>query len=160
VLPAVAAAIPGVQLVFVGDGSDYAHLLAMARASGHADSIFLPGRLSRSELEELYRKAYVYVMPSRQEGFGLAYLEAMNYARPCVACRDDGGAEVVGDGETGLLVGQPVDRDELSASLVRLLSDEGLARRMGEAGWRRLHEHYSAQAHQQRFMKLIRPLVA
>jgi phosphatidylinositol alpha-1,6-mannosyltransferase len=160
VLPAVAAAVPGAQLVLVGDGSDYAHLLATARASGHAGGIFLPGKLARRELEEIYRKAYLYVMPSRQEGFGLAYLEAMNYARPCVACRDDGGAEVVGDGDTGLLVGQPIDRDELSAALVRLLSDEALARRMGEAGWRRLHEHYSAQAHQQRFMKLIRPLVA
>jgi starch synthase len=99
-------------------------------------------------------------MPSRQEGFGLAYLEAMNYAKPCLACHDDGGAEVVVHNETGVLVPQPVDPHQLDDALAGLLADPARARRYGEAGWRRLTDKFSASAHQARVAEFIRPLLA
>lgn len=158
-LPSVLAQVPNAQLLFVGSGSDAAALQQLAAASPAAAHIYFAGQVADGRLDELYGAAYAYVMPSRQEGFGLVYLEAMNHALPCVACRDDGGADVVVDGETGLLVDQPIERAQLAATLIRILSDEAMAREMGVAGWRRLNANFTAEAHQARVLDLIRPLL-
>ena len=158
-LPAVLAAVPVAQLVFAGGGSDVAALRQRAEASPAASHVFFAGEVEQTALEQLYRAAFAYVMPSAQEGFGLSYLEAMNNALPCVACRDDGGAEVVVDGETGLLVDQPIEQAQLVATLIRLLSDEAMAQAMGRAGWRRLRAEFSADAHQRRVLNLVAPLL-
>lgn len=158
-MPAVLERHPGAQLVFVGDGSDLADLRALAAASPAAKGIFLTGRAPDDLLKALYGRASVFAMPSRQEGFGLVYLEAMNHAKPCIACRDDGGSDVVVEGETGLLVSRSVETDELVAALDRLLNDPALAARLGEGGWRRLVNEFSAAAHQARVIGFIRPLL-
>ena len=158
-LPSIVQAVPEAQLIFVGGGSDEAAVRNLAAASPVAANIFVTGRLTQSSLERLYLAAYAYVMPSRQEGFGLVYLEAMNFAKPCIACRGDGGGEIVVDGETGLLVDQPIRQEQLVGVIVQLLGDTAMARRMGLAGWRRLNEEFSAKAHQARIIKLLRPVL-
>ncbi|MFZ5669640.1 MAG: glycosyltransferase family 4 protein [Pseudomonadota bacterium] len=159
-MPDLLARRPGAQLVFAGGGSDLAGLRREAAASPAAASIFLTGLAPKELLETLYRKAFAFVMPSRQEGFGLVYLEAMNYAKPCLACREDGGADVVADGETGVLVSPAVERGELVGALDGLLGDPDRARRLGEAGWRRLVREFSSSAHQERVAGFVRPLLA
>ena len=158
-LPSVLADVPLAQLVFVGGGSDAPALKQLGAASPVAARISFAGQVADARLEELYGAAYAYVMPSRQEGFGLAYLEAMNHALPCVACQDDGGADVVVHGETGLLVDQPIEQAQLISTLVRILSDEAMAREMGVAGWRRLNADFSTAAHQARVLDLLAPLL-
>lgn len=158
-LPGVVSQVPDAQLVFVGVGSDTPALQALAANSSAASRIAFAGRVDDGLLAALYAAAYAFVMPSRQEGFGLVYLEAMNYALPCLACRDDGGADVVVDGETGVLVDQPINPKQLTNAIVALLSDPEGARRMGEAGWRRLNSEFSAAAHQARVLELVRPLI-
>jgi phosphatidylinositol alpha-1,6-mannosyltransferase len=160
ILPIVRKKVPDAELVFVGDGSDAHEIARIAAASTSSSHIFLPGRVDDTFLAELYRSAYAYVMPSRQEGFGLVHLEAMNYALPCVACMDDGAADVVVDGETGLLLRQPLDERELSEAIVGLLSNPDRARAMGVAGWRRLNAEFTAAAHQDRVAAALRPLLA
>lgn len=148
--PRVCREVADADLVFVGGGGDAQALAQIAASSPAAGRIFLPGRVDDHQLSELYAAAYAYVMPSRQEGFGLVYLEAMNHALPCLACQEDGAADVVVDGETGLLVKQPIDEDELTAAVVYLLSDPTRARELGKAGWRRLNDHFTAEAHRSR----------
>lgn len=98
-------------------------------------------------------------MPSRQEGFGLVYLEAMNYGKPCVGCRDDGAEEVIEHERTGLLLRQPVTREELFACLGALLRDPQRAQEMGEHGFRRLHEEFTARQLQERIRRHISALL-
>lgn len=160
VFPAVRRTYPQAQLVFVGDGSDRPFLQAIAAASPAAEGIFLTGRVSDDDLERLYRQAFAFVMPSRQEGFGLAYLEAMNWARPCLACHDDGGADVVVDEETGLLVDQPIRPERLQQAIERLLARPDEARSMGVAGWRRMQTRFTSRAHQDRMIDILGPLLA
>lgn len=160
VLPQVCAAVPDAELVFVGSGSDLAALKTLAVASSAAANIVLPGRVDDATLTALYKAAYAYIMPSRQEGFGLVYLEAMNQALPCLACRDDGAGDVVVDGDTGILLDQPIDLDELTVALVALLSDPERARALGLAGWHRLNEAFTAAAHQERIAALLEPMLA
>jgi colanic acid/amylovoran biosynthesis glycosyltransferase len=123
------AAAEGLKLVVVGDGP------LRARVPGAS------GFLQREELARRYARAAVVVCPSRREGFGVVCAEAMAHGRPVVASAVGGLAELVVDGETGLLVA-PGDRIALRAALDRLLADRELRRRLGEAGRKRIAEHY------------------
>lgn len=158
VLPTVREIVPEAELVLVGGGSDLAALTSLAAASPAASHVFLPGPVDDDLLATLYSAAYAYVMPSRQEGFGLVFLEAMNHALPCIACDGDGAADVVVNFETGLLLRKPIDRCELNAAILALLTDPARARAYGEAGWRRLHDHFTSHAHQGRILAALRPL--
>jgi glycosyltransferase involved in cell wall biosynthesis len=88
---------------------------------------------ARQDIPALLRAADVLCVPSREEGLGLAAVEAMASGLPVVATRVGGLPEVVTDGETGLLVA-PGDRAALAAALTGLLSSPAYARRLGEAG--------------------------
>src|SRR5690606_12144066 len=158
-MPQVLEHEPDAQLVFVGSGSDEAEIRRLAAASPAAGAIFVAGAAPHDLLERLYLCCFAYVMPSRQEGVGLVYLQAMNCAKPCVACRDDGGGEHVLAGGTGYLVDRRGDPAALARIVVRRLADEEEARRMGLAGWQRLHGSYTAEAHQIRMLGQLRSLI-
>ncbi len=95
------------------------------------------GTVSRRELADRYRRAAVFCLPSRQEGFGIVFLEAMAHAKPIVAARAAAVPETVADGEVGILA-DPNDPHAFAQSLATLLTEPGLRRHMGEAGRRRV----------------------
>jgi glycosyltransferase involved in cell wall biosynthesis len=95
----------------------------------------------------------VLVHPARWEGFGLAILEAMLAAVPVVATRVSSIPEIVGDGETGLLV-PPDDPEALAAALDRVLSEETLRVAYGEAGLRRARDEFSVERMARRTLEL------
>jgi glycosyltransferase involved in cell wall biosynthesis len=98
------------------------------------------GRLPHRLAIEALRRSLFSVVPSLvPEAFGLAGLEAAAAGKPIVASRIGGLTDVVVDGETGLLV-LPGSRDDLAAAMRRLLEDEGLRARLGEAARRRAAE--------------------
>jgi phosphatidyl-myo-inositol dimannoside synthase len=130
------------RLVFIGDGDDVGRLRERAAALGISAQVMFPGFASEAELIGFYRRAAVFAMPSRGEGFGLVYLEAMAHGLPCVAAVNDAAAEVIEDGETGFLVRQD-DCGALTDRLIRLLTDEPLRCQMGGAGARRVQERFS-----------------
>lgn len=88
------------------------------------------GRLSAPALADLYRKAWVFCLPSRYEGFGVPYIEAMACGTPVVATPNGGAEEVLDGGRYGLLV-----KDcELGDALLGLLKDEGTRLALAAAG--------------------------
>jgi phosphatidyl-myo-inositol dimannoside synthase len=155
-LPAAESLRP--RLVIVGDGDDRRRLEQRARELGLAEQALFTGFVSEATLAALYRRAAVFAMPSRGEGFGLVYLEAMRAAKPCLAARDTAAAEIVLDGETGLLV-DALDPDELAAALTRLLASPDLAHRLGEAGRRRFEQVFTPTHFRQRLRPLLERLV-
>ena len=90
------------------------------------------GWVSPAALGRYYEQAAVVCVPSRREGYGMVAREAMAYGRPVVATRVGGLADAIRDGETGLLV-PPRDPAALRGAILRLLEDEPLRRRLGEA---------------------------
>jgi glycosyltransferase involved in cell wall biosynthesis len=85
-------------------------------------------------------------------------LEAMNHATPVIASRVGGIPDIVEDGVSGLLV-PPGDPAALAQALGRLQNDPALARRLGEAGRRRLQEEFSWDAIVNRWLDLYTGLV-
>ncbi|MBC8032132.1 MAG: N-acetyl-alpha-D-glucosaminyl L-malate synthase BshA [Pyrinomonadaceae bacterium] len=116
------------RLVMVGDGSERATCEQRARDLGIFDQCVFVGE--QPNIVEYLSVADVLLLPSEQESFGLAALEAMACEVPVVASRVGGVPEVVTDGETGFLsnVG---DTDKMAEDAARLLSDEELRRQMG-----------------------------
>jgi glycosyltransferase involved in cell wall biosynthesis len=120
----------------VGTGPELARLQRQAGELGLGRRVEFLGHVAFDRLAGEYRRADVFCLPSRQEGFGIVFLEAMAAGLPIVAARTAAVPEVVPDGECGILVsaGNP---DELAVALDRLLSSPEERRRMGEAGRRR-----------------------
>lgn len=151
----VQRAVPGAELIIAGDGDDRPRLEALARRSPAAATIRFVGFVDRSRLAELYADAAVFSLPSRGEGFGLVYLEAMAHRVPCLGSPHDAAGEVIQDGETGLLV-EPEDRHALGRTLVDLLQNPDLRRRMGERGYERLQAQFTFSHFSTRLVTLLR----
>lgn len=95
----------------------------------------------QEDLRRLYNSINCVVLCSRAEPFGNVLLEAMSLKKPIIAARSGGNPEIVEEGVTGLLF-DPFDVEALAEAMRRLLEEEGLAQRSGEAGFRRYLEHF------------------
>jgi starch synthase len=134
--------------------------------------IWIEKMLSKPEAIQLYSNCSVFCCPSVYEPFGIINLEAMACRAPVVASATGGILEVVVDEETGHLV--PFDADpvttfpkdpakfakDLAARITELLKDPAKAQRMGEAGRKRVEEHFSWTAIAARTIKLYESLIA
>jgi phosphatidylinositol alpha-1,6-mannosyltransferase len=140
--PEVVRAHPDAQLWVVGGGDDVPRLEARARASGAGDAVRFLGRLPDDELADVYRRASIFAMPSRQEGFGLTYAEAMWFGLPCIGSTADAAGQVISDGETGLLVPYG-ETAPLARALVDLLGNRERLSALGEAARLRARERFS-----------------
>jgi phosphatidylinositol alpha-1,6-mannosyltransferase len=157
-LPRVLELCPNACLVAAGDGDDRRRLEEKAAYLGVGAAVVFAGFTSEATLAELYRRCAVFAMPSRGEGFGLVYLEAMRAARPVLAALRTAAEEIVVHGRTGLLV-DPDNRETLSKALARLLRDTGAARRMGWAGRERWEREFGVDRFRERLAPLLERLV-
>jgi len=139
--PSVLRRVPQARLWVVGDGDDRARLAAKAQQAGIAGAVRFFGRVADRELGLLYRRASLYAMPSRQEGFGLVYAEALWHGLPCLGSTADAAAELIEPDVTGALVPYG-DVPALAQALAELLGDPDRLGRMGEAGARAAHERF------------------
>jgi glycosyltransferase involved in cell wall biosynthesis len=135
----LAARVPGVQLLVVGDGPLRERLHALAREVGAGDRVVFAGPIP--DAARVLPLADLYVTASRGEGLPLAVLEAMAAGRPVVATAVPGHTDVVEDGVTGALV--PADDPErLAAAAATLLADRPRREAMGRAGRARVAERF------------------
>ncbi|MEA2157523.1 MAG: phosphatidyl-myo-inositol dimannoside synthase [Solirubrobacteraceae bacterium] len=151
-LVAVRRAVPDVRWIVLGDGRLREALAAKATALGLGDAVEFRGAVSDAERDRCLAGAHVFAMPSRYppaqiggEGFGIVYLEAAAWGLPAVAGDVGGPRDAVEHEATGLLV-DPEDAASVAASLVRLLSDLGYARRLGLRGRERASEQFTWDA--------------
>src|SRR5690606_38958367 len=110
------------RLVMVGDGPDRPSAERQAAAMGLADHVEFVGE--QQDLVPFLSSAYLFLLPSAQESFGLAALEAMACGVPVVASRVGGIPEVISDGVTGCLA-DPADAGEMAHLAIQLLENSG-----------------------------------
>ncbi len=158
-MPQVMARVPDAWLVAVGGGDDRERLQSLARESPAGERmVFLDG-LSQEELRSCYAQCRVFALPSRGEGFGLVFLEAMAAGKPVVGGAHGGTPDVVEDGVTGILVPHG-DTERLAAALQRLLVNEGLSIEMGRKGRERVQQVYRFEQFSTRLRGILASLCA
>lgn len=134
----VARNVPSARYVIVGEGDLRPQLEAQARRLGVADRVQFVGTLTNQETLRLVRRASAFVLPSRigadgdRDGIPTSMIEAMYLRTPTVSTRVSGIPELVDDGDNGFLA-EPEDTATIAARLRKLLTDEPLRQRLGEA---------------------------
>ncbi|BBX47569.1 glycosyltransferase family 4 protein [Mycobacterium cookii] len=138
--------IPDVHLDVVGGGWWRQRLLDHAARLGISDAVAFHGHIDDAAKHRVVQQAWVHVLPSRKEGWGLAVIEAAQHAVPTIGYRSSGGlADSIIDGVTGVLVDS---RDDLVNRLRQLLADPVLREQLGtkaqarsaEFSWRQTAE--------------------
>jgi phosphatidylinositol alpha-1,6-mannosyltransferase len=148
---------PNAQLVLAGTGDDYAYLKEKAHGFPLPvqRAIFLPGFVSDADLAKLFRQCFLFAMPSQQEGFGIVYLEAMRWAKPCIGSRIDAASCVIVEGETGMLVENPKSHEEIAANVNWLLTHPNKAKKMGISGYHLVRNRYLFPEFKERLFQVL-----
>lgn len=120
VLPKIRQHIPNIHYVLVGKGDDRPRIEAMIRDFDLDSSVTLTGFVPDEELSDYYSLCDVFAMPSKGEGFGIVYLEALAAGRPVLAGNQDGSVDPLLNGKLGCLV-DPDDETAISALLIEIL---------------------------------------
>jgi teichuronic acid biosynthesis glycosyltransferase TuaC len=140
------SSFPEIRCTIIGEGPDRVHYEALARELNISDRVEFRGRQSRAAVAKAMRRCSVFVLPSRYEGLGCVYLEAMSCAKPVIACHGQGIDEVIEHSKNGWLI--PVDGlEELVQGLTTLLGSPGVRARMGEEARRTIVDRFTL-AHQ------------
>lgn len=129
VLPALAKEHPDVTYVVAGEGNDRERLEGEARRLGLADRVVFTGAIPEESKADLYRTADLYVMPSRLEGFGLVYVEALASGLRVVGSSVDGSRAALLDGRLGELVDPDDPADILRGIRAALAKPKGVVPR-------------------------------
>lgn len=146
-LPLVLKEVPNLIYLIVGEGVQKVRLRYLVDRLNLQNHVRFRGSVSQEQILDYYQMCDLFVMPARQvgcdvEGFGIVYLEANACGKPVIGGRSGGTADAIVHGQTGFLVG-PDSIEELADRIIQLLIDEGMRRRMGQAGRKRVLEHFT-----------------
>ena len=118
-----------VELTIIGSGPERAALRSLADSLGLGSAVDFTGSLAEDEIILRLRAADAFVLASRFEPLGVAYMEAMALGLPTIGTAAGGVGEIITDGHDGLLV-PPEDDERLAAAVARLIEDPDLSRRL------------------------------
>lgn len=150
----VAAADGEAEFVVAGDGPLREEMESLANQMGIADRVRFAGAVPYDKLREMYRESAALLLTSRYEGFGRVVVEAALNGAPTVAARVAGTEDTIADGVTGFLHAQG-DVDGMAASAVKLLKDNALRKRMGEAARDMMRERFAPERLAREWMGLL-----
>lgn len=145
------------QCAIAGEGPERQAMESRIDSVGLSERIRLPGWTD--DVASFLVRGDIFVLPSFQEDFPLAVLDAMASGIPIVASAIDGPKDFLVDDRTALLV-PPHDPTALAAALARLASDAGLRERLGRAARKQAQEQYSFEAVGGRFSTALRNVLA
>jgi len=149
---------PQLRCRIIGEGLDRARFEALVGELGIGRQVQFVGRQSRSEVAEAMRRCSVFVLPSRNEGLGCVYLEAMSCGKPVVGCQGQGIDEVIEHGKNGWLV--PAEGlEELVQGLSALLGSPELRTRIGTVARQTILERFTLSHQAQHLVRIYRQAV-
>jgi glycosyltransferase involved in cell wall biosynthesis len=120
-LPQVRAAIPNIRYILGGSGGDRFRIESLVGELNLTDAVVLAGYISNDELCGHYNLCDLFVMPSKGEGFGIVFLEALSCGKPVIAGNQDASGEALLNGRLGVLV-NPDKPTEIAEAIVRVLT--------------------------------------
>lgn len=145
---------PGARLVVVGDGDDRARLVNKAKSLELSESVHFVGNVDDGTLEDLYRRCAFFAMPSRGEGFGLVFLEAMRAGKICIGA-EGAAREIIEDGVSGFIVDTDAP-ERVTQLIVELFQKPSLQRDMGASARKRFAALFTTAHFRERFLAAVR----
>jgi glycosyltransferase involved in cell wall biosynthesis len=139
-----AGRVPGVRWVVIGDGPERTRLERLATDRGVAAEWL--GQLDHDDALRELARCHVMALPSVDEAFGVAYVEAMACGVPAIGCRGEGGPEEIAAIGDGLELVPPQDPKALADALARLLGDPAGLETVSAAARRSAEDHFSWEA--------------
>jgi len=152
----IIAGVPGAQCLIVGDGPEGAPLKALTGSLGIGGSVKFVK--SCVDTRKYLSAMDVFVFPSIREGLGIALLEALASGRACVASKTGGIEDIITDEVNGILVGVG-DPSGISGAVIRLLKDEVLRKKLGEAGGALVRNKFTIDSMIDKVLELYRETV-
>lgn len=146
---------PTLSLDIVGQGPEGSRLESLAGELPIRERVHFIGPLSRREVAAAMQRCTLFALPSRYEGLGCVYLEAMSSGKTVVGCRGQGIAEVIRHGSNGFLVG-PDNERELTLALSMLLRDGNLRRNLGRAARDTILERFTLAQQAEQLARIYR----
>lgn len=157
-LPLVINKIPNVKYLIAGEGPEKKEIIRLAKDKNLEKYVEFIGEIKEEELIDYYNLCDIFIMPSRNikgdtEGFGIVFLEANMCEKPVIGGNSGGIPDSIRDNVSGLLV-NPLSEEDIAEKIVRILTDEGLAKRLGEEGRRRAIREFDWKNISKRFEKI------
>jgi len=156
---ALAPDFPGLILEIIGHGPELSRLQALTHQLQIGGRVRFLGRQPRQQVAAAMRRCTVFALPSRYEGLGCVYLEAMSVGKPVIGCRGQGIAEIIQHGSNGFLVG-PDNERELTLAVAMLLRDEPRRRNLGAAARDTILERLTLAQQAETLVRIYRESVA
>lgn len=147
---------PGIKYIIAGpyDPTEGERVRQLIYAADASDQVILTGMLDENELPDHFQLADVFVLPSKKEGFGIVFIEAMACGLPVICGNADGSVDAVLDGQLGKAI-NPDDTAELEHAIKEMLSEP-----MSAAGRKQLQqkclEHFNEKKYIQNLRQLLR----
>lgn len=156
---AVRQEYPNASCEIIGDGPERSRLVALAQNLNIAGQVRFLGRQTRKQVAEAMQACTIFALPSRYEGLGCVYLEAMAAEKPAIACRGQGIEDVISHRDNGWLI-EPDHLHGLADALSALLQSADLRRRIGTAARRSILNSYTLPHQANRLAQLYRECLA
>jgi len=152
---------PDVRYILGGRGPDRGRVESLVRELGIAENVILAGYVPDHELRSHYNLCDVFAMPSKGEGFGIVFLEAMACGKPVVAGNKDGSVDAILNGQIGALV-DPDSVGEIGSALIQILAREHPQKLLfnPDALRRKAIEVYGYQQFVTQLRRILQPLTA
>lgn len=119
-LPLVIKEIPEVKYFLIGKGNDTDRIRDLIRKKDLDSFVFMTGYIGDEEIVNYYNLCDIFIMPSKGEGFGIVYLEALACGKPVIVGNQDGSRDAALNGKLGILV-NPDDTKEIADAIVDIL---------------------------------------
>ncbi len=134
---------PTLRYAIIGDGPERTALEGLAARLGVAERVEFHGQLAPAQAIEQARLCTLFVMPSTDEAFGVAYIEAMAGGVPAIGCRGEPGPEEIAAAGDGLVLVPPGDIERLTQRIDELLSDPHRLREVGQRARATVAAHFT-----------------
>ena len=155
-LPELIKAYPDIRYLLAGayDTAEKQRLDELISQLGLKDTVIFTGFIADEELPVLYKLATIFVMPSKKEGFGIVFTEAMFYGVPVIAGNKDGSVDALCNGELGLMV-DPDNITEIIAAIIKVLDN----RNVYLPDYDKLMRHFGYTVYKEKLRKVFERLV-
>lgn len=146
-----------VKLRIIGNGPDKQQLIKLAEALKIKEKIEFEGFVPHNKMPKYYQQCDIFCFPTLGEPFGKSIIEAMACGKPVIASNIGGPAEIIKNGETGILV-PPAQPKILAEKILKLLKDKKTAKKMGEKGRKTIMQDFSWEKIAEKYHKLYNSL--